>query len=147
MNLIIPTIKAVILFLWCTLTVAVAHAFAIAHFLLISMRDLSPSIDVRFVCNSLCVYLYLRHHSFRICRMFMYNLFNNVQSILNKMVLFAAIIIIGTLWRRQWHDLHTPLTLVQFSSAAAMLQNTFCVLCKSFTMINGIVFHTYDSLL
>lgn len=78
---------------------------------------------------------------------FMYNLFNNVQSILNKMVLFP------------FHHWHTVLAKWQpwcrlayclFVSGfvAKILALVFvCEERETFTMINDIVFHTYDSLL
>lgn len=147
MNLIIPTIKAIILFLWhCITTTATTAAAAHVSRLLISLSISSEICRRRFgpFVMLACVMFCMRH-SYRIFRMFMYNLFNNVQSILNKMVLFAAIIIIiGTLWwwrRRRWHDLQHS------HSHSKSCCKIFAVLCKSFTMINGIVFHTYDSLL
>lgn len=80
------------------------------------------------------------------------NLFNNVQSILNKIVLFpifhtaCVCLCVGVCLFVPWvfEQRHTAFLVVR------------CLCCKkrfllcmklSFTMINGIVFHTYDSLL
>lgn len=68
------------------------------------------------------------------------NLFNNVQSILNYFISLY-----------QWHLLRLRVSEPFEMAVSSLLLKLFVCLCAcenlSFTMTNGIVFHTYDSLL